>query len=89
MAPKQDKQTESDKGNGEPKPSTVTVVFPGPGAADPLNVQMEGATPGQLAVAAVWLFAMALHNVFTAMSAQQQQAMREQQMMEAIMRGGK
>jgi hypothetical protein len=78
-----DKQ--NDKGNGGAKESTVTVRFPSPGAADPLDVKLEGASPGQLAVAAVWLFSMAIFNVFSAMGAQQVQAAKEQAMVDSLM----
>jgi len=78
------KAKENDKGNGEPTPSAVVVTFPGPGAADPLNVELRGATPGQLAVASIWLLGMSLHGIFVAMSAQQQQAMKEQAMIKSL-----
>lgn len=81
-----DKQTEqNDKGNGGAKESAVIVRFPAPGVADPLDVQLQGASPGQLAVAAVWLASMAIFNVFSAMSAQQQQALEQQRMMDSLL----
>lgn len=83
-----DKQSneQNDKGNGGAKESTVTVRFPAPGAADPLDVQLGGATAGQLAVAAMWLFSMAMFNVFSAMNAQQQRAMREQAIVNSLLK---
>jgi len=76
---------QNDKGNGGAKESTVTVRFPAPGVADPLDVQLQGASPGQLAVAAIWLFSMSLHHVFTAMSVQQQKAREQQEMMNSLL----
>lgn len=84
-----DEQNEqNDKGNGGAKESIIVMKFPALGTADP-TIQMQDVTPGQIASAAMMLFGMALHNVFTAINVQQAQAMRQQQELEAIMKGGK
>lgn len=68
--------------------SFITIEFKGIGSAD-LSVSSHNVTIGQMQAAAFTLRVMTERNMHEMMSAQQAQAMREQAIMQSLIRDGK